>query len=111
MGFPGGSEVKTSACNVGDLSLIPGLGRSLGGGNGNLLQYSCLENPMDGGAWWATVHEIAKSRTRLSDIWVYGYIHKYSYICISKETLSQNHLELSEKITFNRKGIGINVSD
>ena len=50
MGFPGGSGVKASACNVGDLSLIPGLGRSLGGGNGNLLQYSCLENPMDGGA-------------------------------------------------------------
>ena len=46
---------------------IPGLGRSPGGGNGNPLQYSCLENPMDGGAWRATVHGVAKSRTRLSD--------------------------------------------
>ena len=67
MGFPGGSEVKASACNVGDLGSIPGLGRYPGEGNGNPLQYSCLENPMDGGAWWATVHGVAKSRTRLSD--------------------------------------------
>ena len=49
-------EVKASACNAGDLGLIPGLGRSPGEGNGNPLQYSCLDNPMDGGAWWATVH-------------------------------------------------------
>ena len=62
-GFPGGSEVKASACNVGDLGSIPGLGRSLGEGNGNPLQYSHLENPMDGGAWWATVHSITKGRT------------------------------------------------
>ena len=50
-GFPGGSEVKVSASNVGDQGLIPGLGRSPGEGNGNPLQYSCLENPMDGEAW------------------------------------------------------------
>ena len=56
MDFPGGSDGKESACNVGDLGLIPGSGRSPGGGNGNPLQYSCLENPMDRGAWWATVH-------------------------------------------------------
>ena len=49
--FPGGSESKASAYNVGDLASIPGLGRSSGEGNGNPLQYSCLENPMDGGAW------------------------------------------------------------
>ena len=49
MGFPGGSEVKASACNAGDLGSIPGLGRSPGEGNGNPLQYSCLENPMDRG--------------------------------------------------------------
>ena len=55
-GFPGGSEVKHSACDVGDLGSIPGLGRSPGEGNGNPLQYSCLENPMDRGAWRATVH-------------------------------------------------------
>ena len=58
---------EASACNAGDPGLIPGLGRSPGEGNGNPLQYSCLENPMDGGAWWATVHGVAKSRTRLSD--------------------------------------------
>ena len=56
MGFPGGAEVKASACNVGDLGSIPGLGRSPGEGNVNTLLYSCLENPMDGGAWWATIH-------------------------------------------------------
>ena len=50
-GFPGSSEGKTSACNAGDPDLIPGLGRSLGEGNGNPLQYSCLENPMDREAW------------------------------------------------------------
>ena len=65
--FPGGSDGKTSACNVEDPGLIPGSGRSLGEGNGNPLQYSCLENSMDRGAWWATVHEVAKSWTRLSD--------------------------------------------
>ena len=65
--FPGGSDGKASAYNVGDLSSIPGLGRSPGEGNGNPLQYSCLENPMDRGAWWATVHGVAKSWTRLSD--------------------------------------------
>ena len=58
---------KESACNTGDLSLTPGLGRSPGGGHGNPLQYFCLENPMDRGAWWATVHGVAKSRTQLMD--------------------------------------------
>jgi len=55
-GFPGGSDGKESACNVGDLGLIPGLGRSPAVGNGDSLQYSCLENPMDRGAWWAAIH-------------------------------------------------------
>ena len=58
--FPGGAEVKASACNVGDLGSVPGLGRSPGEGNGNPLQYSCLENPMDEGAWWATVHGLQR---------------------------------------------------
>ena len=62
-GFPGSSDGKEFACNAGDPGLIPGLGRSPGEGNGNPLQYSCLENPMDGGAWRATVHGVAKSRT------------------------------------------------
>ena len=59
MGFPGGSEVKASAYNAGDLGLIPGSGRSPGEGNGNPLQYSCLENSMDRGAWQVTVHGVA----------------------------------------------------
>ena len=67
MGFPGGSEDKESACPVGDLGSISGLGRSPGEGNGNPLQYSCLENPMDQGAWLAIVLGVAKSQTRLSN--------------------------------------------
>ena len=66
-GFPCGSDGKVSACNVGDPSLIPGLGRSPGEGNGNPLQYSCLESSMDWGAWKATVYGVAKRRTQLSD--------------------------------------------
>ena len=69
--FPGGSVVKNLPANAGDAgnaSSIPGLGRSPGGGNGNSLQYSCLENPMDRGAWQATVHEVAKSRTSLKQL-------------------------------------------
>ena len=62
-GFCGDSDGKESACHAGDLGLIPGLGRSPGGGHGNPLQYSCLENPMDRGAWWFTVHGAAKNQT------------------------------------------------
>ena len=65
--LPGGSDGKLSAYNVRDLASIPGLWRSCGEGNGNPLQYSCLENPMDGRAWQATVHGVTKSQTRLSD--------------------------------------------
>ena len=67
MDFRGGADEKESACNVGDPCLILGLGRFPGEENGNPLQYSCLENSMDRGAWWATGHVVAKSRTRLSD--------------------------------------------
>ena len=66
-GFPGGSDGKESTCNTGDLGLIPGLGRSPGGGHGNPLQYSYLENSRDRGTWRPTVHGVAKSWTRLSD--------------------------------------------
>ena len=65
--FPGGSEVKASACNVGDPGSIPGSGRSSEEGKGNPLQYSYLQNHMDGGVWYATVHRVAKSQTQLSD--------------------------------------------
>ena len=67
-GVPGGSEGKESACNVADLNSVPGSGRSPGEENGNLLQYSGLENPMDGGGpWRAAIHRVAKSRTQLND--------------------------------------------
>ena len=69
-GFPGGSVVKNplaSARDTGHVGSIPGLGRSPGGGNDNTLQYSCLENPMDIGTWWATVHTVAKSQIPLSN--------------------------------------------
>ena len=62
-----GSVGKDSACNAGDAGFIPGLGRSPEEGNGNPLQYSCLENPMDRGAWQATVHKVAKSQIQLGD--------------------------------------------
>ena len=67
LGLPGGSDGKESACNEGDLGSVPGWERSPGEGNGNPLQYSCLENSMDRGAWRATVHGVTKSRIRLSD--------------------------------------------
>ena len=67
LGFPGGSEVKASAWNVGDQGSIPGSGRSPGEGNGNQRQYSCLENPMEGEAWYTTVHGVTNSQTQLSD--------------------------------------------
>ena len=85
-GFPGGSEVKASACNAGDLGSIPGSGRSPGEGNGNPLQYSCLENPMDGGAWWSTDHGVSKSRTRLSDF-TFHSTHKWALYPTGEGTL------------------------
>ena len=66
LGFPGGSDGKESACNMGDQGSIPGLGRSPGEGTGYPLQYSCLESSMDRGAWQATDHRVTKSWTRLS---------------------------------------------
>ena len=68
-------EVKNLPANAGDargMGSIPGLGRSAGEGNGNPLQYSCLENPMEGGAWRATVHRVAKSWTRMKQLSMHG---------------------------------------
>ena len=62
MGFPGGSDCEESACNAGDLGSIPGSGRCPGEGDGYPLQYSCLENPVYRGIWWATVHGVKKSQ-------------------------------------------------
>ena len=75
-GFPGGSDGEDSACSGGDLGSISGSGRSPGEGNGNPLHYSCLENPMDRGTWWVTVHQVAKSHTLLNDI----HTHTHSTI-------------------------------
>ena len=66
-GFPGGTVVKNLPAKIGDMGSIPESGRSPRGGNGKLLQYSCLENSMDREAWQATVHGVSKSQTRLSD--------------------------------------------
>ena len=71
MGCPGVSAVKNPLANAGDEDLIPALGRSPGGGNGNPLQYSCLENPMDRGAWQATVHRVTQSDTTEHSTHVY----------------------------------------
>ena len=73
LGFPGGSDGKESACNVRDSGSIPRSGKSPEEGSGNPLQYSGLENPMDRGAWWATVHRVTKSGTRLRD---FAFFHK-----------------------------------
>ena len=81
--FPGGSDGKASVYNVGDPSSIPESGRSPGEGNGNPLQYYCLENPMDGGTWWATVQGVAKRRTRLRDF-------TFTFTSILKDQ-SRNH--------------------
>ena len=78
LGFPGSSDSKEYACNVEDLGSIPGLERSPGGRHGNPLQYSCLENSMDRGAWQATVHGVAKSQTQLSDFYFTTHIYSFS---------------------------------
>ena len=70
--FPGGLDSKESTCNAGDLGSVPGSERTPREGNGNPLQYSCLGNYMDRGEWWATAHEVAKSRTQLSDCTLSG---------------------------------------
>ena len=92
-GLPSGSEGNKSACNAGYLGSIPGSGRSSGEGNGSPLQYSCLENPMDGGAWWATVHGVAKSPTRLSDFTFTfrQHIKKQRYYFVNKGPSSQGY--------------------
>ena len=79
MGFPCGLDSKESACNVGDLGSIPGSGRTPGERNDNPFQYSCLENPMDGGVWWATVHGVTQSWTRLSDFTFFLYVNPWLF--------------------------------
>ena len=84
LGFPGGSAVKNppvSAGATGDMNLIPGSGRSPRGGNGTPLQYSCLENPMDRGAWQTTVHSVAKSWTQLKQLSMRACVGVYPSLC------------------------------
>ena len=78
LSFPHGSDGKESICSVGYLGSIPGSGRSAGGGHGNPLQCCCLENPMNRGAWQATVHAVAKSPTRLSNTHTHTHTHTHT---------------------------------
>ena len=96
-------EGKASAYNVGDPGSIPGLGRSPGEANGNPLQYSCLENPMDRGGWWATVHGIAKSGTRLSN---FTSLLHFAITCASWEPQSCHGKEMSRRKVESQKGGG-----
>ena len=86
MDFPGGSDGKASVYNAGDPGSSPGLGRYPGEGNGNLLQYYCLENPMDRGAWQAAIYGVAKSQTRLRDF-TSLYFFRHVYICLHAQSL------------------------
>ena len=102
--FPDGSVVKNLSANAGDaggVGLIPGSGRSPGGGKGNPLQNSCLENPMDRGAWWATVHSVAKSWTWLKQLSTaqHIYIHTHIYVIAQSwknKNKSENFSEILE---------------
>ena len=78
-GFPGGSDGKASVCNAGDPGSIPGLGRSPGEENGSPLQDYCLENLMDGGAWWAIVHRVTKSWTWLKQLNMHPHTHTHTH--------------------------------
>ena len=89
-GFPGGSDHKESACNAGDPGSISGSGRSLGEGNGNPLQYSCLGNPMDREAWQATAHGVRKNRTQLSDQQC-----QFQTLCMDKTLQSKIYISFS----------------
>ena len=105
---------KESACSAGDLGSIPGLGRSPGGGHGNPVQYSCLENPMDRGAWWAIVHEVTQNPTRLkwlnrnnsSDCDVDHFLRVligHSFICFSEvfcQIFLHHHLFAGQRLRF-----------
>ena len=91
LGVPGGSVSKESSCNAGDPGSIPGLKRSPGGGNGNPLQYSCLESPMDRGAWWATVYGVAK--VKHDDDWAHNRYEAASHWGFDLHLPSDNNVE------------------
>ena len=93
LGFPCGWAGKEAACNAGDLGSIPGLARSPGEGNSNPLQYSCLENSLDRGAWQATVHGVTKSRTWLNNF------HFSNYVCQQSFKIHEKNLIKLKEIT------------
>ena len=102
----GGSVSKEFACNMGDPVSIPGSGRSLGEENGNPLQYSCLENPMYRGAWWAIVRGVAKSQTRLSD-WTHTHGRDLKEKLRWRETVSDQERERETNIGIKRMASGM----
>ena len=88
LGFPSSSDGKTYACNAGDPASIPGSGRSPGEGNGNPLQYPCLENPMDREVWRATVHRVTKSQTQLKRLSTYTpVLHRAQFSSVQSLSL------------------------
>ena len=101
--FPGGSDGKASACNMGDPDSIPGPGRSPGEVNGNPLQYPCLKKSMDGGAWWATVHGVTKSGTWLSNFTspysTRNYTQYFVITYMEKEFIHLNNFAIHLKVT------------
>ena len=95
-GLPRWLSGKEFACNPGDPSSVSGSERSPGGGHGNPLQYSCLKNPMDGGAWWATVHGVSKSRTSLSDFSFFLSLSlSFSFLCMRQDEWCKMNIKLT----------------
>ena len=93
--------VKNPPANAGDIrdmGSFPGSGRSPEGGHGSPLQYSCLENPMDRGAWWAIVHRVKKSRTQLKQLSTHPYIHTYMYV----HKIFKNRVGKESRVIFNK---------
>ena len=87
--------IKKSPANAGDAGLIAGQGRSPGGGHDNPLQYSCLEKPMDGGAWWATVHGVVKSQTQLRTHTLFRTRSGLFWMWLSEKSHRKQHLNVS----------------
>ena len=102
-GYPGGSE---STCNSGRASWILGLGRFPGGGHGNPLQYSCLENPVDTRAWWATVHGVTKSWTRLKPLSMHPRTQKPRETCLINAAWSMS-LQIRQTQTGSERRLGL----
>ena len=98
LGFPGGSMVKESTCQCRRRRFNPGSGRSPGGGHGNPLQYSCLENPMDLGAWWKTVRGVTKSQTQLSDWTELNVNNNQTSLTLQKYVIPDLFLNTWEKV-------------